>query len=169
MTQSAFREILSIKGFRETRAELAVLKQRSVFQIASQKRDDDEQALHVYRDYALKQERDIYAALCRRLVRLRDIEDVHQQVAALRSTERAHEQALHDAEQTLATERQRLDTAREEHAQASRMKQKFVELVNVYSEEAQKEFERKEDAELEEVAELRRDRADWDEYHEEDA
>ena len=169
MAYEAFNEILSIKAFRETRAELTMLKQRSVFQMAGKMRDESEQALSAFRDYALNHERAIYADLCRHIVRLREIEDVQQEVVILRGTERGHEQTLQNAEQALATERKRLDEVREEHTQASRMKQKFVELVNVYSEEQRMEFERKEDAELEEVAKLRRDRADWDEYHEEEA
>ena len=47
------------------------------------------------------------------------------------------------------------------HAEAARMKQKFVELSQVNDEEISREFERKEDAEIEEVNETRRDRNGW--------
>lgn len=168
MAANAFKEILTIKDFRETRAELAVLKQRQVFQAASKQRDDEAQVLSEFREYALVHERDLYGELCRRIVRLRDIEDVQQEVVSLRSGERTREKKLEDAERALVAEQNKLESTREEHKQATRMKQKFVELVQVYSDEELKEFERKEDAEMEEVAELRRDRADWDDYQDQD-
>jgi len=164
MATNAFREILSIKDFRETRAELAVLKQRQVLLAASKHRDDEALALSEFRKYALGHERYLYGDLCRRIVRLHDIEDVQQEVVSLRSAERTREKMLEDAERELVAEQNRLESTREEHKQAMRMKQKFVELVQVYSDEEQRDFERKEDAELEEVAELRRDRIDWDDY-----
>ena len=165
----AISELLSIKTFRESRAELNVRKQRGVLAEAIDRRDAEERKLEEYRRFALGHERELYDDLRRRVVRLRDIEDVQQEVVVLRNGERSHEALLEQAERTKDLEQKHLDEARETHREATRMKQKFVELVDVYSEEELKELERKEDAELEEVAELRRDRAEWDESHEEAA
>ncbi len=164
-----FRELLSIKDFRESRAELAVRKQRSVLAEAIAARDAAEMQLREFRDYALKHERALYADLCRRIVRLRDLENVQLEVVDLRGRERNHEETLSQSDQARNTEQQRLDNARNIHHEASKMKQKFVELAQIYSDEQMKELERKEDAEMEEVAELRRERDDWDEGHEEAA
>ena len=169
MSLKAFTEMLSIKKFRESRAEMAVQKQRHVLQAALVRRDEDKKTLDDYRIQALESERGLYADLCRRIVRLHDIENVQQEVVILRSTERHYEQVLDDAETALVKEQQALDERRTEHREADRMKQKFIELVQSYAEERVKEIEQKEEAELEEVAETRRDRADWDEHHEEEA
>lgn len=163
----AISELLSIKTFRESRAEMDVRKQRGVLAAAIERRDADAEKLEAYRRFALDHEREIYDELCRRVVRLRDIEDVQQEVVVLRNGERSHEEALEQAERARVAEQKHLDEAREVHREASRMKQKFVELVEVYAEAELKELEAKEDAELEEVAELRRERAEWDETHEE--
>ena len=165
----AFKELLSIKTFRETKAELAVLKQRRVFLSADEQRDLDAKTLDDFRVYAQAHERALYEDLCRRVVRLRDLEEVQQEVVVLQTGERKREADLTRSEETRTLEQQHLDAAREGHHQASRMKQKFVELVQIYSDEAFKLFERNEDAEMEEIAELRRERIDWDESHEEAA
>ncbi len=166
---SVFTELLSIKRFRESKAEGAVRRQRAVLAEAVQARDAADQALRHFRDYSLRHERALYADLCSRIVRLRDIEDVQLAVVDLRGQERRHESSLQDAEQGRTRQAEQLDQDKRVHADASRTKEKFVELAQAYADEQIKELERKEDAELEEAAETRRDRADWDEYHEEDA
>lgn len=157
----AFHDLLLIKNFRETRAELAVVKQRHALAIANERRHTDDEALRAFRHFALVQERGWYADLCRRIVRVRDIEAVQQSVVILRSDERTREDALAQSEQALNAEKKRMDEARENHRLATLTKQKFVELVRVHSDDELKELERQEDAEMEEIAELRRDRADW--------
>ncbi len=161
-----FRELLSIKDFRESRAELAVLKQRSILAEAIAVRDAAEKRLNEFRDYALQHERALYADLCRRIVRLRDLENAQLEVVDLRGRERSHEDSLSKSEQVRSAEQIHLKDARQSHHEASRMKQKFVELAQIFSDEQIKELERKDDAEMEEIAELRRERADWDETHE---
>lgn len=164
---SVFTELLSIKRFRESKAEGAVRRQRGVLAEATGRRDAADQALQGFREHALRHERLLYADLCSRIVKLRDIEDVQLAVVDLREQDRRHEAALQQAEQDRLRQSEQLDSDRQLHAEASRIKEKFVELAQAYADEQLKEFERKEDAELEEVAETRRDRADWDEFHEE--
>lgn len=164
-----FRELLSIKDFRESRAELAVRKQRGILVEAIAARDAAEKRLTEFREYALKHERELYADLCRRIVRLRDLENAQLEVVDLRGRERNHEDSLLQSDLARNTEQERLDEAKHVHHEASRMKQRFVELAQIYSDEQLKELERKEDAEMEEVAELRREQDDWDESHEEAA
>lgn len=161
----AFHDLLLIKNFRETRAELAVAKQRHVLAMANERRNTDDEALRTFRHQAVVQERGWYADLCRRIVRVRDIEAVHQSVVILRNAERTREEALTQSEQALNLEKKRMDEARESHRLATLTKQKFVELVRVHSDDELKELERQEDAEMEEIAELRRERSEWDESH----
>lgn len=164
---SIFDEILSIKNFRESRAELAMLKQRTVLAEAIVARDEAEKRLAAFIEEALRLERDLYKDLCSRLVRLRDIENVQMEVVDLRHREHSYEESLVKSEQTRTAEEQRLDEAKQGHQQAVIMKQKFVELLDVYNDEYMKQAERAEDAEMEEVAELRHDRVEWEDNFEE--
>jgi type III secretion protein O len=166
---SIFRELLSIKTFRESKAELAVRKQRSVLAEAVVRHDSAQEVLEKFISYAVSHERSLYDDLCSRIVRLRDIEDVQLAVVGLRGQEREHEDAVARADADRQAQAERLEADKKVHSEASRMKQKFVELAQVFSEESLREFERKEDAELEEAAETRRDRADWDEQTEMEA
>lgn len=156
-----FRELLAIKEFREEKAELALRKQRIALQAAIQARDGARQRLEDYRDYAQRQEQEMYADLCRRLVNLRDIEHVQGSVILLRSEERTHEGALDQAETFRLSQETLLDERKVDHQQASRMKEKFVQLAQVHAEQLVRETQRKEDLDLEEAAETRRDREDW--------
>lgn len=166
---SVFGELLSIKAFRESKAEQAVRRQRQTLADAEAGERERRQALESFRQYAIDHERALYADLCRRIVRLRDIEDVQQSVAGLRGEEADHEARVREAARQCVQERERLDGCKAAHDEAARAKQKFVELAQAHADEQIKELERKEDAELEEAAETRRDRADWDEYHAEEA
>ena len=166
---SVFKELLAIKAFRENKAEMAVRKQRSVLAEATASREAADKALDEFRHWAFTHERSIYDALCQRVVRLRDIEDVQLEVADMRQKDLQHEDHARKAEAERVKQSQQLEADRDMHQAASRMKEKFVELARLHADEQIKEIERKEDAELEEVAETRRDRADWDGRDEEEA
>jgi type III secretion protein O len=164
---SIFHELLSIKAFRENKAEMSMRQQRSVLAEAALQRDSAEQRLVQFRELASARERALFDDLCSRIVRLRQIENVQLAVATMRGEERDHEQALEKSEAERNKEAAELEVRKAAHAQALKMKQKFVELAQVYAEEQFRELERKEDAEMEEAAETRRDRSDWDERAEE--
>jgi type III secretion protein O len=164
-----FRELLSIKTFREDRAELAVRKQRRVLAEAVAALEAAERALDEYRDFSLLHERELYAELCRRIVRLRELEDAQLEVLGLRNRERALEEAQDQSARVRREEQSRLGEAVELHREATKMRQKFAQLAQMYDDEIARAAEQREDAEMEEVAELRRDRADWDESHAEAA
>lgn len=166
---SFFKELLSIKTFRESKAELNVGRQCVVHVEAVAAHAEAERTLLSYQDYVYRRERDLYADLCTRVVRQRAIEEVQMAVVFMREQEQARHKAVEQAERDKQAQAQRLADLRVVHKDATKAKEKFVELAQVYADEKVKEFERKEDAELEEVAELRRDRIEWDESHEETA
>lgn len=155
------KELLAIKTFREGKAELALRKQRMELQAAIHERDGARRRLDDYRDFARRQEQEMYADLCRRLVNLRDIEHVQGSVVMLRGQEHEHEAVLDKAETFRASQEHLLDERKADHQMASRMKEKFVQLAQVHAEQRVRELERKEDLELEEAAETRRDLEDW--------
>lgn len=157
-----FRELLAIKSFRENQAEMAMRKQRLALAAAAEARDGASQQLEDYREFAQRQEQEMYADLCRRLVNLREIEHVQGSVVLLRSQEREHVAVLDKAQAQCESEERVLDERKAEHQHASRMKEKFVQLAQVHAEQELRELEHKEDLEIEEAGEVRRDREDWD-------
>lgn len=163
---TVFRELLAIKVFRENKAELAVRRQRTVWSEARDQAENAQRRLADFRDYAQRHERELFDDLCRRLVVLRDIELVHNSISMIREQDREHSTRLEKAQDLQAQEEHKLDDCKAAHQAATRMKEKFVELARVHALEVVREVERKEDQELEEVAEIRRDRADWDEREE---
>jgi type III secretion protein O len=165
---SILAELLSIKAFRETRAEVEVRKERARFAEALAAREAAEKSLDEFKAWAQAQELAWYEDLCQRVVRLRDIEDVQHGVAGLRNQEVTLDQQRQQAQTHERQQEQRLGEAKVVLSDATRVKEKFVELVRLNTLERLQDVERKEDAELEEVAELRRDRADWEEFHEEE-
>ncbi len=161
---SVLSELLAIKSFRENKAEMAVRRQRTTLREAQEALERAVNELEEFRDWATRRERELFADLCARTVRLRDIQSVQENVAEMRGQEQHHVKSHDQAEDRRADEEEALQQAKQAHADASRMKEKFTELVRNHSLEVLRELERKEDAELEEVAETRRDRAEWVEF-----
>jgi len=73
---------------------------------------------------------------------------------------------IEEAAERVRREAEALQQRRDEHRQATRMVEKFVELARLHFAEYMRELERKEDLEMEEAASVARDREDW-EVHEE--
>jgi type III secretion protein O len=163
-----FKELLSIKRFREGQAELRVARERTTHQQAELARVAAQETLERYRIEARERELGMYADLCRRVVKLRDIEDVMQGVATLRATEHEREQDVVRADEHVQATLKALANARESHRLATRMTEKFVELAQVHLDQHLREQEYKEDQEMEEAASVRRDREDWEEHAEVD-
>lgn len=159
-----FNELLTIKRFREDKAELAMVRQRVRHAKADSDRGEAQRRLQEFRQDSERQERALYQDLCSRIVRVRDIENVMQNVAGMREGERQCEHTLDDAEKSLQTEAQALLAARDSHNEASRLTQKFVELAETHCAAELQESERKEDLEMEEAAAVLRDRGDWEQH-----
>lgn len=162
-----FRDLLAIKRFREGKAEIALHKQRAVLREATEQRDEADSARQDYHVFAVEHERSLFHDLCSRTVKLRDIEDVQHAVVILREQERAHEKALEEAESHRENQAREYELRKDEHATAYRKKEKFVELAQAYAAGELREFERKEDAEMEEAAAIRRERVEWGSAEEE--
>lgn len=165
---SIFRDLLTIKSLRESKAERVVRKQREVLAEAAASREKAHEKLENFVVYARREENALYQDLCSRLVVLRDIENVQNTVAHLRQQEENHQESLRQAQAKQDKETAQLADDKVQHKEAARVKEKFVEWAQIHTQELQRESERKEDAEMEEVAETRRDRVEWDEATEED-
>ena len=164
---SVFDDLLSIKRFREHQAEVALAGQRQRYLLAQQNETAARERLQQFKEWAQQQECRLYRELCSRVVQVRDIENVLQEVAGLRAGEQDHEEALTQARQQVETESQSL-TRHREHQQASRSTEKFVELAARHLDEHLQILEQKEDLELEEAALQMRDREEWGAFEEDE-
>lgn len=159
---SIFAELLSIKEFRESQAELAVKKAQAEQSVAHREHEELRTALDAFREEARSQEQRWYSQLCKGPVKLREINDVRENVAGLREGERQREASTDKAAQALATAMDRTSAARSSLRQATAVKDKFVELATNMAEEAARDLQRKEDAEMEEASSGRPERRDWE-------
>lgn len=165
---SIFKELLAIKSFREGQAEAQMRTQRAAALEAVQQTEAARDLLARLMDEGQREEAAMYARLCAQVVKLRDIEDVRGEVAQLRMREDQQEQNVERAIENQTEQDAKLEVARGKHKEAARQKSKFVDLASNHASEVMREAERKEDLEMEEVASIKRDRADWDEYAEEE-
>jgi len=163
---SVFRDLLAIKRFREGQAELAVMRQRQAHAEAERALQAAREQLAQFRQWAQRHERDMYRDLCSRAVRVRDIEDVMQRVAELRQGESDRQTRIDEAAERVRQQAEALAQRRQEHREATRMVEKFVELADAHLAEHLRELERKEDLEMEEAALAARDRDEWREHEE---
>lgn len=150
-----FEQILEIKQFRENRAELAVSRQRTLLTRAQAVEKARREVLEDFRLEAARKEKALYDDLFSRVVRLSAIQDVHLAVDAMQGEERSHQADVERAQADCHQQAELLRQARETHAQALQVKERFVELVRLAAEEAATEEDLKETLELEEVAETR--------------
>lgn len=155
------RDLLAIKRFREGQAETMVRQQRHVWLEAQAERQAAEDLLARLLAEGVLAENRLYEDLCSRLVRLRDIENVQQSVAALRLREQQQQDALEAAQQELDAAQQALDQARLAHKEAARQTSKFIDLASSFAVLDALESERREDLEMEEAASVVREREDW--------
>lgn len=162
---SLFGQLIRIKRLREDKAERHMHQRR---QHAQQARDAHLAAktqLQQMLERDWQEEQRLYVDLCRRQVRLRDIEAVHQEVAHMRQCEMQQEQIVQTAAVQETEAQTALSQAREQHQIAQRQTSKFIDLSASFDMQRQHERERLEDLEMEEAASARRDRDDWDGHH----
>ncbi|MET1115643.1 MAG: YscO family type III secretion system apparatus protein [Comamonas sp.] len=155
------RDLLAIKRFREGQAETAMRRERQAFQEAQARRVAAQELLARLLAEGALAEQQLYQDLCARVVRLRDIEEVQQAVAALREREQRQQEVLEAAQHALEAAQLQLDQARQVHKDAARQTSKFVDLATSFAALDALESERREDLEMEEAASVVREREDW--------
>ena len=160
------QELLAIKRFREGQAEMSMRQQRSRMQEREAALQQVQEELARMLEAALHSEKALYADLCSRLVKLRDLEDASHFIAALKQQELLQRDAVSEAETLLAQAQQALTQARVAHQEAVQQTSKFLELAQRFDLLAAQEAERKEDLEMEEAASIARDKEDW--HHEDE-
>lgn len=154
-------ELLFIKKFREKKAEKEFQKARLALVEARKAEEAANQKLIEFQNQAEQDELAWYRDLCSKVVKLRDIANVQEDVAMLRQTEIAHTQALQKAEQQHVQAKNVHVEANHTMREASKAREKFTELARNFHLIEAKEAERKEELELEEVAGNGRKKDDW--------
>jgi type III secretion protein O len=154
-------ELLFIKKFRESKAEMELQKSRARLVVAVQAEDQAQHTLEHFIAHASAEELRLYADLCSRIVKLRDINDVHTEVASLKHREQDLQQTLQGCQQQHVQARQEVEASTQKMRDASAAREKFMELARNHHTLEAREAERKEELELEEVASIVREREDW--------
>lgn len=154
-------ELLFIKEFREDKAEKELQKARLALQEARLNAQRANEALQTFQQQAEESELAWYRALCSRLVTVRDIANVQEDVAMLRQTELEYQQALHAAEQQHTQAQTLQNQANQQMRDASKAREKFTELARNHHWIVNQEAQRKEELELEEVASIGRKNPEW--------
>ena len=156
-------QLLFIKEFREQKAETELQKSRVQLTEAHRVEDEAARTRDEFVDFARREELRWYDDLCSRLVTVRDITHVQEDVATLRVTERDHETAVERAAARRAEAQTQFSTATQVRRDAQAAREKFVELATSFHALAAREAERREELELEELAGQRREREEWGE------
>lgn len=162
-------ELLTIKSFREAKAETLLRKQRLELHEASVRREAALQKLQAYHEEATRRERKLFEGLCSGIVLLRDIEDVQHAVSQIRAQENEHAKDLETAEKDKSEQVRRVEERKLDHRTAARVAQKFLDLTVGFAEEAARQVERQEDAEMEEAAANNTERRGWSDIDMEEA
>jgi|GEM_PF-2522698 len=162
MAATMLDELLRLKIHREDKAEMNLSKCRLALAEVNRRTDEARAGLTEYQKWSQEHESGLFGAMYGQRVRVRDLERVREDVLILRLKERSLAEQLAKVED----ERQQADvavsSARGAHEQATRNREKFVQLVAAQAEEIRLEGERKEDLELEETHAALQDRAEWE-------
>ena len=158
-------ELLKIKSLRESRAQLALVRERLAFARTQQARDDAQHVWETQSETAREREETLFGAMIGALRRVREIEDTRWEVQSMRQETQRLGGLAEQADHALARARATLDDVRDTARRAERAKEKFVDLSHRYAGIAAREAQRVEDLEMEEVAAQGKgnaDRADRD-------
>ncbi|NBQ90257.1 MAG: type III secretion protein [Betaproteobacteria bacterium] len=154
-------ELLYIKTFRERQAETALHRSRQDLRLAHDMEKRAQEQRDAFAQSAVAQEDRWYRELCSRIVRVRDIDDLHSSIAGLRRTQ----QELDEEWAARLRQRQQaqdlMKQAGEHYRLAGIARNKFTELARLHHGAVAQEAERREELELEELASVVRERDDW--------
>ncbi|MEO0316769.1 MAG: hypothetical protein RL404_446 [Pseudomonadota bacterium] len=148
-------DLLNIKIFREEKAERALVKARDLLRAAEEAVVLAKKVLRDYREESRQREQALFADLCKRIVLLKDIQDVQIDIQLMKERIDTLVQEVEQAKERQEEAAEHERGAREEHKFAVRMREKFGEMLRTVHEERDFELSRREELEVEEAAEIR--------------
>jgi type III secretion protein O len=152
MRRYELQDMVRVRQHREEQASEAVAKARRVLAEAKRLLEKAEKTLADYAVWRVEEEKRKLDGLMRRMLRLGELSDVRQEIAALREHEFTLMDAVKQAEAAVAAAQAALDEARRKHAQAVRELEKLMEHRSLWQAEVSKEQQMAEDLELEEFS-----------------
>jgi len=155
-------ELLRLKRHREDKAEMRLARCRLELAEVRRREQEAQEALVSYQRWSAHHEKNLYGALYGQIVRPRVLETLRDDVVMLRVKERALTETARKIETEISNADAAVRDSRTAHQQASRVREKFVQLVLAQSETLRVEAERKEDSELEELYVVRKDDTEWE-------
>jgi type III secretion protein O len=150
-------ELLHLKAWREGKAERALADGRAALAESARMAEQADAALADYRDWSARHEQSLYADVCSRAVRPRELEYLREDVAVLRVREAELDDLRLRAQRRREESEAALGSVREAHRQAVKAREKFERLADLQAEEHRVDAERAEDAEAEDRAPVRRE------------
>lgn len=142
--------IVDVKVLREDRAGEGLRRARYAVEEAARQVERRKQELDDYRIWRVARENELYDAIERQLVKLRDLEDLKTDIGLLRGREQLFEQRILEAEKARVAAHEAQVSAEKALELAIRARQKFEDLADLLEAEAKAYRERLEELELEE-------------------
>jgi type III secretion protein O len=128
-------DLFRIKKFREDKAELNVVKEKKLLNIAIEERDQAHKNLLDYEDFKKKQEDEIYKNLYSRLVKIKDINEVSEDVKIMQNEVERLTGVLSGMKDKCIAAKAAVEQAKKLHQEAIRMREKYAEILKINEEE----------------------------------
>jgi type III secretion protein O len=128
-------DLFRIKKFREDKAELHLVKVRKLLAIAIEERDQAQKTLDDYEIYRKKQEAELFKNLYSRLVKIKDINEVSEDIKIMQDEVEKLSSILSQMQEKLAKAKEAVEEAKVLHQEAIRMREKYSEALKIMAEE----------------------------------
>ncbi|MEI6985772.1 MAG: YscO family type III secretion system apparatus protein [Rhodospirillaceae bacterium] len=142
-------QLVQVKAWREAAAADAVRLERARLEQAIRAVEQRREELARYQNWRITREEELFDDICRRLVHVRDIEDLKHEIFQMREQDRVIEDKVKQAEKLRDATAEALDQARVVHKLAVRVVDKYREMHAILITEAKQEADRAEEIELE--------------------
>ncbi len=128
-------DLFRIKKFREDKAELHLLKVRKLLTMAIEERDQAQKTLDDYEIYRKNQEAELFKNLYSRLVKIKDINEVSEDIKIMQDEVEKLSDVLSQMQEKLAKAKETVEEAKVLHQEAIRMREKYSEALKIMAEE----------------------------------
>jgi len=128
-------DLFRIKKFREDKAELHLVKVRKLLTMAIEERDQAQKTLDDYEIYRKKQEAELFKNLYSRLVKIKDINEVSEDIKIMQDEVEKLSDVLSQMQEKLAKAKEAVEEAKVLHQEAIRMREKYSEALKIMAEE----------------------------------
>lgn len=165
---TVFQELLSIKRYREHKAQIELQSRWHKCVQIQQKLDLATQTLHEFKETAKQKEYALYHALYVKPVRIATIDYVLACVTSMQTKAQTLLEKRDAIQRELNDAHRLFVQTRDLHQIASRATEKFIEVTQIRLDADLRENARQEDLEMEEVASMMRERDEWSVHDEVD-